>query len=218
MGTLSCSICVLQIRKLLHDEGIFTLRAIPMGGNMVLILVLRVRSVRVRVSRIPVHAWSEDFFKLLAQLVWSFIDPDEATRNRARFDVGRLLISTPSPEANNKIVNIKVNDIVFSVRLIEEVLANPMVGSCSGLKENSFHDNSSENSDSFVESHHDLPDFEVGGVVREELLQRWDVEFSNSKWGSDMGFSRNIERCASKVPGSFASPNSKYEGAFNVSV
>lgn len=65
-------------------------------------VVAKERYVWLLVSGIPPHARLEEMFRMLAQLVGTFIEIDESTRNKDRLDVGRILVSTSSPAIINR--------------------------------------------------------------------------------------------------------------------
>lgn len=58
----------------------------------------------------------------MANQAGSFISLDDSTRNKLRLDVGRVFITTHEPGVINKVVEVKVNDVDFSICLVEETL------------------------------------------------------------------------------------------------
>lgn len=84
-------------------------------------MVPRVTTGWLRVIGVPVHAWGEEFFHFISQLVGKLVHLDEDTSIKTRLDVGRVLVFVSSSEAINRTMKIKVNEFVFFVRMAEEV-------------------------------------------------------------------------------------------------
>lgn len=138
--------------------------------------VSKERHVRIKFFGVPLHGWYEDLCKVLASLVGKFLYLDVSTRRRLRFDVGRFLVVTSSPEFINKVVNVKINNVVYSMRLLEDLVGDqdPRLFEFSEVRS------------------HIGCDFKVEGseIVREMLMseetrfkigiQREDVDFENS--------------------------------------
>lgn len=82
-------------------------------------LVPTERSVRVKVKGVPLHIWYEETFRRIALLVGRFVSIDVSTRDMVRLDYGRALVTTASPDLINKVVEIKVNEILYSIRIME---------------------------------------------------------------------------------------------------
>lgn len=89
-------------------------------------LVPKERTVWVRVWGVPAHAWKEDFFTFLSQLVGRFEGLDEATKKMSRLDVGKVQVTLSSLAPINKIVKIKIDSIVYSISLLEEVFVETL--------------------------------------------------------------------------------------------
>lgn len=78
-------------------------------------MVPRERTVWLRVSGVPVNAWSEEFFKYMFVLVWVFVRVDAAILEKLRLDFGRVLVSVTNPKYINKTVKVKINSDVLSI-------------------------------------------------------------------------------------------------------
>ncbi|CAL0322838.1 unnamed protein product [Lupinus luteus] len=77
----------------------------------------------VRCWGVPVMAWTEEFFKFLAESVGVFVKVDDITLNMARVDFGRVLLSTNSMAPINKFLKVVCGSFEFDITLMEE---NPM--------------------------------------------------------------------------------------------
>lgn len=53
-------------------------------------------------------------------MVGTFVKMDDDTTNKKRLDVGRALVATSVKEIINKVVNIKINDVIFPFRMMED--------------------------------------------------------------------------------------------------
>lgn len=56
----------------------------------------------------------------MSSLVGNFANIDESTRKKARLDVARVMIMASSQEAINKVLRVKINDHLFSIRMVED--------------------------------------------------------------------------------------------------
>ncbi|GLT98226.1 hypothetical protein SLE2022_157400 [Rubroshorea leprosula] len=63
---------------------------------------------------IPLNVWNEEFFKKLGNRYGKAIEVDQLTTLKKRLDVGRVRISTATPENISKTLKIKVNEVFFS--------------------------------------------------------------------------------------------------------
>ncbi|KAK7277149.1 hypothetical protein RIF29_18300 [Crotalaria pallida] len=143
-----------SIRELLLREGLFTINAKPMGGNMVLLEgqspseieellktekewfesiflemrkwspseVVRERYVWIRCFGIPVQAWEEDFFSMLASKWGRMVELERKTKNRERLDIGSFLIATTSNRCIDESIPVKVGDLIVDIRVVEDPL------------------------------------------------------------------------------------------------
>lgn len=76
--------------------------------------------VWVRCQGIPLHAWDMSFFKKFVTLFGLFVMLDDRTDNKSRLDLARILIQTSSLEVINCLIKVKINDLIFSIRVVEE--------------------------------------------------------------------------------------------------
>lgn len=177
--------------------------------------VPRVRSVWLRVLGVPVHAWGEDFFRFLAELVGRYVETDVATSSKSRLDIGRILVTVSSPEAINKTVKVKVNEHVFLVRLVEEVIVDQF---CLGIKmrnNSSVGGYSSDYSDAVEDSFLGMPVSDEEEAFRDDDVQRQKITISNSNSGCKAANPGLAEQSAHLDSGLLASPKATYYGALN---
>lgn len=93
--------------------------------------------------------------------------------------MGRVMISTCSPEAINKLVKVKINNEFFSTRLMEETFGELYLSYDSWQRKVSREESSQDSESSFDSE--DVPESINYGEFREEELQRLEAEYSNSK-------------------------------------
>lgn len=86
---------------------------------------MRERTTWVFITGVPVHSWKEDLFNVLAQLVGTPGHVDENPLKKKRLDVGRILISTSYPQAINRTVRVNINDMIHSIRFMEDIFSDP---------------------------------------------------------------------------------------------
>jgi hypothetical protein len=82
------------------------------------------RDVWVKVYGIPLHAWGDNLFRLLGERFGGFVDYDEDTASRTRFDVARLKFSTSSRSRIEVPVSIMVMGVSFELWVVEEDVGN----------------------------------------------------------------------------------------------
>lgn len=75
----------------------------------------------LNIAGVPLHAWREDFFKMVVSLVGKYDNMDESTRRKSRLDVGRIFATVSAPEAINGVFKVMIKDKVFSIKVIEDV-------------------------------------------------------------------------------------------------
>lgn len=83
-------------------------------------LVAKNRKVWLRFYGIPLHVWEESTFKKLGSIFGEFLDFDEATIERRRLDLARILVSTNRMGFIQDVVKINVMGAVFGVSVVEE--------------------------------------------------------------------------------------------------
>lgn len=139
-------------KKNLQTEGIFSIKAAPLGGKLVLLtkvgdedisfafigatvplstwfeetcprdlgLLPNDRTVWINITWVLTHAFKEDSFKTIAQIVGSFRKMDDKTKDRSRLDVARILITSKYPEVINMSYKVKILDTVFTNIMMED--------------------------------------------------------------------------------------------------
>ncbi|GAU51462.1 hypothetical protein TSUD_413600, partial [Trifolium subterraneum] len=78
------------------------------------------RGAWVRLYGVPIHAWSETFFKLCVLDCGRFLRTDSRTLERDRFDYARVLIATSSLEILNEVVTLSVDGVMCGIKIIDE--------------------------------------------------------------------------------------------------
>ncbi|MCH84313.1 hypothetical protein A2U01_0005144, partial [Trifolium medium] len=78
------------------------------------------RRIWVRLFGVPLHIWNWEGFE---KIIWRFgklqnLDPE--TLNQTRFDVARAHIQISSWEMVDEVIEIKVNEEIFIIRMVEE--------------------------------------------------------------------------------------------------
>lgn len=141
------------IQDELAQQGVFAIKATPMGSNLVLLegdsdegnfndfieeardwLYQWFKWIRpwkptdvdpervswLRCYGIPVHAWNSLFFSKLTACVGEFVCADENTEKRRSLDVARLMVRTQSAELINRVINVRINNVPFSIKIAED--------------------------------------------------------------------------------------------------
>lgn len=60
------------------------------------------------------------FFSKILQHVGTFLYTDDSTEKRKSLDVARFLIRTSSPECINQTIKVRINKVVFSIKIAED--------------------------------------------------------------------------------------------------
>jgi hypothetical protein len=105
----------MAISKRVWWEGLLT-DLQPWSPNM----VTNKRESWLRIYGFPLQVWGEKAFSLFTKPWGQFIGLDEETRRRSRLDVARVKISTLSSEVIDSTMFVKVQDVKYAVRVIEE--------------------------------------------------------------------------------------------------
>lgn len=163
---------VFSMQEKLDKGGFLPLKAIPMGGKLVLLtaperideslalwfsevkpwdssVVSRERFLWLKVQGVPAHAWEEVCFKTLVNLVGTFVKMDGATSKKSRLDVARILISATSAETIIKNVRVKINEDIFNIRLSEDLCGEVFLPERRINLSGAYSHRSSEESDAF---------------------------------------------------------------------
>ncbi|KAJ1440959.1 hypothetical protein SESBI_01636 [Sesbania bispinosa] len=70
-------------------------------------------------------SWNEAFFEMIVSHMGRFVSVDIVTKQRQRLDIARVLIHTTSWEVINRMFTVKINEGLFSIRVVEEPFSNP---------------------------------------------------------------------------------------------
>lgn len=68
----------------------------------------------------PLHAWDDGFFQKIAAVMGTFVMLDTRTANKTKLDMTLILIQTTSLEVIHRVMKVKINDQIFSIRVVEE--------------------------------------------------------------------------------------------------
>ncbi|MCH95089.1 DUF4283 domain protein, partial [Trifolium medium] len=74
----------------------------------------------LRVFGIPAHAWNDSFFAQVTKPWGFFLNTDDVTSKKLTMDVARILIQTSCHKAVDEFIDVKVNDEIFDLRVIED--------------------------------------------------------------------------------------------------
>ncbi|GAU33402.1 hypothetical protein TSUD_20950 [Trifolium subterraneum] len=78
------------------------------------------RLVWFRVYGIPAHAWNDEFFTMLSKPFGTFLNADDSTSKKLTMDVARLMLRTSGLKPVDELLNVKINDDWFQLRVIED--------------------------------------------------------------------------------------------------
>ncbi|KAF1865921.1 hypothetical protein Lal_00033383 [Lupinus albus] len=78
------------------------------------------RFIWVRCYGVPLHAWEENFFKLLASSLGTFLGLDHWTRSHHHLEYGRFLVAIPFLASVDKSCLVRIDNIDYEVKLVEE--------------------------------------------------------------------------------------------------
>lgn len=135
------------------------------------------RSIWLKFLGVLANVWGEDFFMRTAQLMGTFVTIDDSTRDMVRLDVGRVLIFTKVPEIINKKLEIKVNGVVFSIRILEEPSGDNFNSFYTDWKYQCSEGDTSDEDDSLQGSVLGVPETVLSGELRDDDLQRLREKF-----------------------------------------
>ncbi|GKV40799.1 hypothetical protein SLEP1_g48400 [Rubroshorea leprosula] len=151
VGTARAVELIATIQEKFYMEGYFSISLKPMGGKLVLLpwspsMVATERFTWIKCQGVPLHAWGPEFFHDLSMIWGKFISLDDRTSNKKRFDVGRVLISTPCMEMISKNLTVKINGEFYNIQCTKEEHSNNLftLRSNFGIKNKSCSDHDSE--------------------------------------------------------------------------
>ncbi|KAK7283204.1 hypothetical protein RIF29_12576 [Crotalaria pallida] len=78
------------------------------------------RFVWVIILGVSLHAWNEEFFRLVTKSSREFIKSDSSTMRKERMDRAKVLISTSIVTKVDSVAQVKVDDMVIEIRVMEE--------------------------------------------------------------------------------------------------
>lgn len=78
------------------------------------------RSVWTRWFSIPLHAWSENFFALACAKFGLFIKMEDIKDQKYSLELARVLISTSSIQAIDKVMQVCIDGLTYNIRVVEE--------------------------------------------------------------------------------------------------
>jgi len=78
------------------------------------------RGAWLRLYGIPLHAWSDDFFKLCVMDCETFLRTNLVSLDRVRFDYARVLIVTSSLDIVDCVESLLIDDVMVDVKIVEE--------------------------------------------------------------------------------------------------
>jgi hypothetical protein len=133
------------------------------------------RRIWVRFFGIPPHVWGWNCLQKIVNSFGRLVSLDVNTEKQLRFDVARVEVVVSSWDFFEKLVEIKVEDVTFSIQVVEERFGDVVLGEVKSSESNLYCDGSVEGSErSLVPS--------TGGVVSdggsEEDGERWEEGWS----------------------------------------
>lgn len=131
----------------------------------------------------PTHIWGEQFFMQMSQTVGVFVSIDESTKDKVRLDYRRALITTAVTYFINKVVEVKVNDLTYSIRLLEESFGDNYDRFLSDWKYQNSVGSSLEDDKSTTNSMLVVAETDLTAAVGAEDMQRLNLELSNPGFG-----------------------------------
>ncbi|GKV25907.1 hypothetical protein SLEP1_g35285 [Rubroshorea leprosula] len=138
----------------------------------------------------PLNVWGSDFFEKMGSSWGKFICLDDNTSKKGRFNIARMLISTPIMDTISVRRQIKINGSIYSLRFSKEEFTN----SFFSLKHHfipSFQSDSEENESWPIESFEGDQEIQDVGGVRQPVDEP----------GGANGEEDDVERCAGETNG-----------------
>ncbi|GKV33735.1 hypothetical protein SLEP1_g42199 [Rubroshorea leprosula] len=75
----------------------------------------------LRCQGVRLHIWKSSFFETIACLFRRFVSLDSSTIKKSRYDVAKILILTSVQENINKKVRVKASNLIFHIKICEEL-------------------------------------------------------------------------------------------------
>jgi hypothetical protein len=139
------------------------------------------RLIWTRIFGAPPHAWGWEWFHRIVQSFGKLIQLDSQTVKQDRLDVARALISVSSWDFIDKVLDIKVNNELFVIRIVEERFGDINLGFKKEIDSQNFSDGTA--SDKSISDTEDdggngrKNDLEGGGVWNEG----WPIDESGGQ-------------------------------------
>lgn len=78
------------------------------------------RRIWLSVYGVPLHVWSDQFFKKIGNIFGKIVQIKEETSLRKNLEKGRILIDTPIFDLIRKKLNFRIWDMVFEIYVVED--------------------------------------------------------------------------------------------------
>ncbi|GKV09907.1 hypothetical protein SLEP1_g21340 [Rubroshorea leprosula] len=143
VGTARAVELIPTIQEKFYMEGYFSISLKPMGGKLVLLQCVDKEELEDLVTN--AGDWLGQWFDEVRPWSPSMV-ATQSTSNKKRFDVGRVLISTPCMEMISKKLTVKINGEFYNIQCTEEEHSNNLftLRSDFGIKNKSCSDHDSE--------------------------------------------------------------------------
>lgn len=115
------------------------------------------------------------FFKCMVSTVGTFVMVDESTRRNLRYDAGRVLLNTSNLEIINRVLKVKINEVIYHVRMVEEPFSESFSSFNSDWERRVVEESSVGSEEEGYESCFDSVD-EVPATVLSRSLPRANTE------------------------------------------
>lgn len=144
----------------------------------------------------PLHAWGDTFFEKIVTLFGRFVRLDCRTENKSRLDITRVLVQTSSLEAINRVIKVKVNDLFFSIRVLEEPFSDSYMTVFAKETPRRLVTSSSSEEDSISIIGRNTLDscgigeeenFEIQNFIDDMILEKWQKEDFVENIGANHG-------------------------------
>jgi hypothetical protein len=145
------------------------------------------RVVWIRIFGTPVHAWKEDFFKKIVEPFGELLVLDWDTSQKRRLDFARVLIKTSSSSFINQVDKVKIDNLFFMIRVLEELEHNYGVRAPSKNQVSEFSEEEESNNQPWFEKHEEEDDRDTNSQNMEReynsFNEVWELE--HGRGGAD---------------------------------
>ncbi|MCH84634.1 DUF4283 domain protein, partial [Trifolium medium] len=143
------------------------------------------RVVWIRIFGTPVHAWKKDFFKKIVESFGEFLVLDWDTSQKRRLDFARVLIKTSYLSFINQLEKVKIDNLFFVIRVLEELEYNHGVRAPFKNQVSEFSEEEESNSQPWFEKHDEEDDRDANSqnMERESIthLMNGNITCGNNK-------------------------------------